>query len=437
MKRMVHAFPCILFFITFFSTFLCYAQMPKTIIIGTVYDIFNEEFDTDYEFFKQVDKDIALMKDSNIEYIMIFPLGCWDTATKQLKWERTDYLIKKIEDAHMKFIPLMLKEEQCSHYFPIWKFKEIKGMWDEYNLNNGNKNNRENVDFADARVYPLLEDYFKQVIQRYGKSPALCFYNIWNEPHYSSTADHVVVKFREWLKNKYTDIPGLRSSWGKEYSDWNEVSPFLNDNWNSSMPQIDWAMFRNEFDGILLKQLVQTLRKYDSVHPVNANPVSTTWSNFNNFGAYNTDNWPIADNDDINGISYYPDGWERDHNLESCPYWVHNLTFNTIRCMSLGTIPGSNTTMLPLSGTDTCKEKKNYILTEVYTNEQNGLALNGYQTKESINLLAWTALANDCKGLIYWQWKPFMRGRQSLGRGLCLVNGELAPRGEQLKRLGQ
>jgi beta-galactosidase len=397
--------------------------MPKTIIIGTVYDIFNEEFSSDKEFFKQVDKDIALMKASNIEYVMIFPLGNWDPLTKNLKWERTDYLVKKIEDSHMKFIPLMLKEEQCSHYFPIWKFKEIKGMWAEYNLNNGNKNNRENVDFADPRVYPLVEDYFKQVILRYGKSSALSFYNIWNEPHYSSTSDHVIIKFREWLKNKYGNLSNLRVSWGKEYSDWDEVSPFLTDNWNSSMPQIDWVMFRNELNGILLKQLVQTLRKYDSVHPVNANPVGTTWSNFNNFGAYNTDNWPVADNDDINGISYYPDGWERDHNLEPCPFWMHNLTFNTIRC-------------LPAGRADTSGEIKNYILTELYTNAQNGLALNGYQSKEFVNLLAWTALSNDCKGIVYWQWKPFMRGRQSLGRGLCLVDGNLAPRGEAVKDIG-
>jgi beta-galactosidase len=397
--------------------------MPRTIIIGTVYDIFNEEFASDKEYFAQVDKDIALMKASNIEYVMIFPLGNWDPVTRHLKWERTDYLVKKIEDSHMKFIPLMLKEEQCSHYFPIWKFKKIKGMWDEYNLNNGNKNNRENVDFADPRVYPMVEDYFKKVIIRYGKSPALSFYNIWNEPHYSSTSDHVIVKFREWLKKKYGELSSLRRAWGKEYSDWDEVSPFLTDNWNSSMPQIDWAMFRNELNGVLLKQLVQTLRKYDSIHPVNANPVGTTWANFNNFGAYNTDNWPIADYDDINGISYYPDGWERDHNLEPCPFWLHNLTFNTIRC-------------LPDGHAETSGEKKNYILTELYTNAQNGLALNGYQSKEFVNLLAWTALSNDCKGLIYWQWKPFMRGRQSLGRGLCYVDGDLAPRGEAVKDIG-
>jgi beta-galactosidase len=414
-----------------FSTMLFYAQMPKTIIIGTVYDIFNDEFTSDKEFCQQVDKDIALMKASNIQYVMIFPLGNWDPTTKHLKWERTDYLVKKIEGCQMKFIPLMLKEEQCSHYFPLWKFKEIKGMWDEYNLNNNNKNNRENVDFADPRVYPLVENYFKQVIQRYGKSPALSFYNIWNEPHYSSTANHVLISFRNWLMKKYLDLSSLRRAWGKEYSDWDEISPFLIDNWNSSMPQIDWAMFRNELNGLLLKQLVQTLRKYDSVHPVNANPVNTTWSNFNNFGAYNIDNWSVAEYNDINGISYYPDGWERDHNLEPCPFWLHNLTFNTIRCLSLGR-EGSSFS----SRKDTRGEKKNYILTELYTNVQNGLALNGYQTKESVNLLAWSALANDCKGLIYWQWKPFMRGRQSLGRGLCLVNGELAPRGEAVKDIG-
>ncbi|MGA9408236.1 MAG: beta-galactosidase, partial [Bacteroidota bacterium] len=391
---------------------LSFAQMPTAIFVGTVYNIFHEEFATDEEFFKQVDRDIALMKESNITHVMIFPMSQWDPDTKQLLWTRTDYLVKKIEDSHMKFVPLMLKEEQCSHYFPMWKFKEIPGLWEEYNVDNGNKNNRENVDFADPRVYPLVEEYFKAVIERYGKSPALSFYNIWNEPHYQSTSGHVIERFRKWVHDKYTTLPALRRAWGKEYSDWSEVSPFLNDNWNSSMPQIDWIMFRNELNGELLAQLVHTLRKYDTIHPVNANPVGTLWANFNNYGAYNIDNVPIADHDDIDGISYYPDGWERDHNLEPCPFWLHNLTFNTIRSAS---------------------GKKNYILTELYTNAQNGLALNGYLDSNFVEDLAWTALANDCKGIIYWKWLPFMRGRQSLGRGLTHVDGELAPRGGAVK----
>ena len=257
--------------------------------------------------------------------------------------------------------------------------------------------------------------YFKAVIERYGKSPALSFYNIWNEPHYSSAAKHVIERFQKWLQAKYGTLSSLRRAWGKEYSDWDQVSPFLTDNWNSSMPQIDWIMFRNELNGALLHQLVQTLRKYDTVHPVNANPVGTPWANFNNYGWFNIDNVPIADNDDIDGISYYPDGWEREHNLEPCPFWLHNLTFNTIRSAS---------------------RKKNYILTELYTNAQNGLALNGYLDRGFTEDLAWTALANDCKGMIYWKWLPFMRGRQSLGRGLTQVDGDLASRGEAAKNMG-
>jgi beta-galactosidase len=398
-----------------FAAQLSVAQVPNRIIVGTVYNIFHEEYSTDQQFFHQVDKDIASMKAANIDHVMIFPMSQWNPETKQLLWTRTDYLIKKIETAGLKFIPLMLKEEQCSHYFPVWKFKEIKELWENANQRNGNKNNRDNVDFADPTIYPLVEDYFRAVIGRYGKSPALSFYNIWNEPHYSSDADHVIERYRTWLQKKYGSLSKLRISWGEDYTDWNQVSPFLNENWHSSMPQIDWILFRNELNGMLLGELVKTLRKYDTAHPVNANPVGTPFANFGNFGNYNADNWVFTQYNDVNGISYYPDGWEREHNGEQYPFWLHNFAFNTVRCAS---------------------ENKDYILSEVYTNTQNGLALNGYLTKSFVSLLAWTALANNCKGLVYWKWEPFLRGRQSLGRGLCRTNGELAPRGEAVKEFG-
>jgi beta-galactosidase GanA len=393
----------------------CVAQMPKDIIVGTVYNVFNEEYPTDRDFFSEVDRDVNLMKESNINHVMIFPMGEWDPATKKLDWARTDYLVNKIRDAGMKFVPLMLKEEQCYNYFPIWKFKDIPGMWEEHDLNNGNKDNRDNIDFDDPRVYPLVESYFRQVIERYGNNPALSFYNIWNEPHYSSTQPHVIVSFREWLKDKYGSLSALRRSWGIEYSSWNEVSPFLTEDWKSSMPGIDWTLFRSELNGTLLGELTRTLRKYDSVHATNANPVGTPWANFSPLGGYSVDNWAVASHDDIAGISYYPDGWERAHGLEPCPFWLHDLTFNIVRSAA-GDRP--------------------YILTELYTNTQNGLALNGYLTKKSVTLLAWTALADNCKGMIYWKWLPFMRGRQSLGRGLCRVDGSLSERGEAVKQLG-
>ncbi len=390
-------------------------QTPDRIIIGAVYNVFHEEYSLDKDFFKEVDHDFNLMKASNINYVMIFPISQWNPSTKKLLWTRTDYMIKMIEVLNMKFVPLMLKEEQCSHYFPIWKFKTIRGMWNEYNKDNGNKNNSENVDFGDPKIFPLVKNYFKTVIKKYGNSPALGFYNIWNEPHYYSNAKHVIISFRKWLKKKYGNLKTIRKIWGKDFTNWNQVSPFLTDNWNSSMPRIDWIMFMIDYNGMLLNKLKHTLRKFDTTHAVNANPVGSPWSNFGNYGYYNQDNWVIADYNDINGISYYPDELERSRKLKPYPFWMHNLTFNTIRCAS---------------------GKKNYILTELYANAQNGLALNGYLTNNFVSNLAWTALANNCKGMIYWKWRPFMRGRQSLGRGLCNIDGSLAQNGKAVQELG-
>lgn len=402
--------------IIFVLSIPAFAQKPDNIIAGTVYNIFHEEYPTDRDFFEQADKDIALMKKSNITDVMIFPMSQWDTKTKSLRWTRTDYLVRKISEAGMKFIPIMLKEQQCSYYFPVWKMHDSEKLWESRNKNNGNKNNREDIDFADPEIYPALEEYFKAVAERYGKNPALNFYNIWNEPHYSSDAPHVIEQFIKWLKEKYGSLDKLNRSWGEDYTDWNQVSPFMNDNWNSSMPQIDYTTFMNEMNGVLLGRLVQTLRKYDTVHAVNANPVGAMYTNFSNFGGFSQDNFVFTKYNDINGLSYYPDAWERGHGLDKIPFYMHNLAFNTVRSASLN---------------------KDYILTELFTNAQNGLAQNGYLNYNDLSLISWTALANGCKGIVYWKWEPFMRGRQSLGRGLCDLTGELAPRGEAVKDFGR
>jgi beta-galactosidase GanA len=383
-------------------------QDSDTILVGVVYNLFHEEYADDESFFAQADADLAAIREAGFTHVLLFPVSEWDVSTRRLRWTRTDHLVRKIEELGLKFVPLMLKEEQCSHYFPIWKFDET-GLWDEHHRRNGGRNNRENVDFADPRVFPVLEDYFRAVIARYGSSPALDFYNIWNEPHYSSTADHVVQRFHAWLNNKYTDLAGLRRAWGDDYDSWSQVTPFLNDDWNSSMPAMDWAEFRLDLNGILLGELVAMLRKYDPARPVNANPVGTSFAGFTEFGGYSTDDWVYTAHNTFNGVSYYPDGWDRMHAPRPHPSWLHNFNFNVFRSAA---------------------GEKDYILTELYTNAKNGLTLGGYLDPITARNLAWIALSNDCKGIIYWKWRPFMRGRQSLGRGLVLADGSLAPRGE-------
>ena len=388
------------------------ANVPgDTIPVGVVYNIFHEEYATDADFFRAVDRDIPAIAAAHFDHVFIFPMSEWDSATRSLKWERTDYLVRKLEEQHLKFVPLLFKEEQCSHYFPIWKFREL-GLWNEHDRNNGDPNNRENVDFADPRVFPLLAEYIRAVAGRYGKSPALSFYNLWNEPHYSSTAPHVLVRFRAWLQAKYHGLAALRQSWGEDYTDWSEVTPFLNDDWNSSMPGIDWNLFRMELNGQLLAELAAVLHAADPDHPINANPVGTPWSGGGTFTGYGTDSWQFTPHEDFAGASYYPDAWAREQGLTRAPLWFHNLNFTVFRSAA---------------------GEKDFILTELYTNAKTGLTLGGYLDAPTARQVAWAALANDCKGLFYWKWQPFRRGRQSLGRGLVGLDGELAPRGAAVR----
>jgi len=381
---------------------------PPEAFAGVVYNLFHEEFASDEAFRAQVEQDVPAMARAGFTHILIFPMHSWDPVTRRRSWERTDLLIKAIERAKLKFVPLLLKEEQCSHYFPIWEFQSRPWLLERHQRAENGRNARENVDFADPRILPLVEEEFRAVAERYGKSPALAFYNIWNEPHYASDAPHVIDRFRDWLRSKYGDLAALRRAWGEDYTDWAEVSPHLNDDWNSSLPAIDWRLFRSELNGKLLAELTTLLRRYDPVHAVNANPVGAPLATGGEPGGYNTDNWHFTPHNDFNGLSYYPDAWERDQGRPH-PLWLHNLSFTVARCAA---------------------GEKGYVLTELYTNAKNGLSLDGYLDAPTLTRLSWTAMANDAKGIIYWKWEPFLRGRQSLGRGLVRLDGTLAPRGE-------
>jgi beta-galactosidase GanA len=362
-----------------------------------------------------VDQDLEAIHAANIRFLLVFPMSEWDRGTQSLKWTRTDYLVRKMEQLGIKFVPLMLKEEQCGHYFPSWMFEELQEIRSQHHVVGSNRNNREHVDFMHPQVFPVLEAYFKAVIERYGKSPSLAFYNIWNEPHYSHQSPHIVERFRQWLQAKYGTLDSINRAWGDDFTSWQQVTPFLADDWDSSMPSIDWILFRNELNGTLLGELRTMLLRYDRGHAINANPVGTTWNNFGDFGSYNTDNWQFTPHEDFAGLSYYPDALDRPNREQPFPTWLHNLTFTVARSAA---------------------GEKHYILTELYTNGKSGLTLGGWLDKPTVWQLAWTALANDCKGIFYWKWQPFARGRQALGRGLTTMDGTLAPRGEAVRELG-
>ena len=383
------------------------------IILGTVYSYFNEEYATDEDFFNRVDRDIPAIRQANLNAVMVWPVTQWDPNTKQLSWTRGDYLIKRIEEEELDLSLLLFKQQQCRHYFPIWKFDEFKSIkQDQLKPLNGQMD----VDFMIPEVKQVLDNYMAKVLERYNTAQNIILYNVWNEPHYYVESDQNIAGFQQWLKRKYQTLDELNRVWADDFTSWKQPNPLLDQDYFSSMPEIDWMLYKDDRIAEILQDLKGIVRQKDLSTPVNANPVGGHFTDPSLPAKWVIDEWIVAAENDIHGISYYPDLWENGfNNRDPSPFYRHNFIFNTLRCAS---------------------GNKPYILTEVQTFSRSGLELSGYFDYHTLNLLTWSALANDCKGFFFWQWDPITRGRQSFGRGLTFTNGDLAPRGEALKDIG-
>jgi beta-galactosidase len=388
-------------------------DMPEKIILGTVYNFFHAEFPTDDEFYKTVDQDIPAISNANLNAVLVWPVTQWNPETKGLRWERGDYLVNKIEKEGLSLALILFKQQQCRHYFPIWKFDETENL---KQAQMAQINGRWDVDFQIPQVKNILYDYIGEVLERYSSKPNMLLYNVWNEPHYYSESERNIARFREWLKEKYKTLDELNRVWGDDYTSWEQVSPLLDDNYDSSMPDIDWIFYKDDLIAELILELKEVVHDKDSLRPVNANPVEGLFMNASKPSNWIIDEWATARANDIHGISYYPNFWERGINKNRlAPFYRHNFVFNTLRNASQG---------------------KPYMMSEMQTNSQNGLAVVSYFDYNTMYLILVGALANDCKGFFFWKWKPIMRGSQTFGRGLTYTNGDLAPRGQAVKDVG-
>lgn len=384
-------------------------KMPETIIYGTVYNIFHDRYATDDLYRSTVDKDIRAISEANMNLVMPFPFGQWDDETKKQDWGRTDYLVDKIEENNLMLFPIMLKSTHRA-YLPTWKWLEINDGIREYPQVSTTS---EDVKYMHPQVMDAIDNYFESVVQRYGNNPALVGYNIWNEPHYESIDEITIPKFRNWLKEKYKTLSELNRVWAEDYSNWEQITPLLGRNWESSMAAIDWDLFRFDNNGDIAGWCYNTMRKYDTHGFMTINPVGTVINNpFKN--NWSVDARKIAPHTDVFGISFYPDKYYN-ANGKPMPWWLYSCTYDVTRCDA---------------------GDKPYFLAEAETNQQNGFGVFQFLSYDDIHLMSWLALASDCKGIIFWKWKPFYRGQQAFGRGLTMYNGELAPRGQAAKDIG-
>jgi beta-galactosidase len=73
-------------------------------------------------------------------------------------------------------------------------------------------------------AHPEYQRYIRRIVERmadrYGHHPAVCGWQLDNEPHLEGLYDHSLFardNFRCWLRDKYTDIRSLNEAWGAAF----------------------------------------------------------------------------------------------------------------------------------------------------------------------------------------------------------------------------
>ncbi|GAA3921228.1 beta-galactosidase [Microbacterium invictum] len=150
---------------------------------------------------------------------------------------------------------------------------------------------------------------------RYASHPAVVLWHVHNEygtPVSESYDDASVIAFREWLRQRYTDLEGLNDAWGtafwgQRYGEWDEIdAPRATAVVTNPAQRLDFARFSSE-------ALLECYRnERDAIREHSTQPITT---NFMAITCPSVDLWAWADEVDIIANDHYLIGEQADNHI--------------------------------------------------------------------------------------------------------------------------
>ena len=257
-----------------------------------------------------------------------------------------------------------------------------------------------------TEVMGHLFSFLQACIERYRDHPALQIWNVASEPELTQSmsemrlyADNHLkmgdmlcycprceLRFKHWLKDRYTDIRNLNRSWNRNYRDFDEVErPKTRNTFND---MIDWRLFFVDVLGENVRRRFEVARSVDEGrHPLMCHHVF-----IQGFPLTSTANdpWNVAQLGDLHGFTQMDDPMMHDI-LRSCARGK----------------PVVSAEMLMLMG---------------YT-----LNLHKEIVESDVKRHIFTGLAANLKGFVFWQYRPELLGREAPAWGLTQIDGSNTP----------
>ncbi len=348
-----------------------------------------------------IEKCLTDMKKAGQDTVVIWPAVYWWEEKNENYPFNTGLKILELAHKHdMKIIMELAGQLSVFEYIPDFMMKE------EYYAIDKSGNIEEGqpsfgfLNYFNPEVNELICNHLKNAAKAYKVAPALIGYDVFNETMFRSFDKYTIEEFRCWLQEKYGTIEKLNEVWERTYSDWSQVK-YESWMWMSVMPRADHAAFKKASITRFMKNWCSAVRSVDTEHFLIADNIH---SQVSRCGSYDRpqDDFSLLDVADEIGMSFYP---KQPHG-----------------CM----LPPERWQIF--DGFFAASKRKGFLISEMQTHIQ--AMFNPTTAVRSYELKQWCmeAAAAGAKGIVYWMWRQFDKGLQTLGRGLVDHKGRSTER---------
>lgn len=340
---------------------------------------------------------LKAMKELGMNQVVVWPAIYWweDRTQADYPFHTGRKILEYAQSLEMQVIMELEGQITCLEYAPDFLMKNEYYPVDR----NGHCTNQGSgygyLNYSHPEVRQLIEKCYTDAARAYQGYPALYGFDIYNETRFESYDTYTLRFFREWLKEKYQSIEALNQVWERTYYDWSQIQ-FCYWMWASVMPVVDYNQFKKAHMAAILGDWNQMIKAVNPEVTVIADNVYATVSEDQHYDLPQ-DDWSVARSVDEFGISLYP----KNDAVGFVPYR---------RWMTLSGIHGASP-----SG--------NFWIAELQSHNVSMFNTLSTVRTEDINWWVMEAIAGGAKGIIYWKWDPFVKGVQTLGRGLVDIKG--------------
>lgn len=259
--------------------------------------------------------------------------------------------------------------------------------------------------FHDPKKRALLEGYLREVAGHFRGHPALLAYDLFNEIGINSRTPETIRAFTRFLERQYHgDIQELNRAWATYFANFAAIAEIPPDyrvwSWSSVVAERDWLRFRSLDFAEQIEEWRGIIREIDPETPLFVDVLGCEVLTNRCEDYFGVSDWDIVGETDVLGLSCYanmiaPDWWNKDAWLWP-QFWRHARS---------------------VAG------EKQVIISELMTSNRSMYPLEKSTMTDELGLWSYQAVFHGIQGMIYWKYRPFLRGRQVAGRGITDFEG--------------